>query len=98
MSASVEGGSGEEKAEAEAVKEEENRWWENAPKPRRMRRRERHGRYSEDIEDEVASFPVDNSLTHLYNARAIVEGYMENKTDLGMVPRTIPEPQLYISI
>ena len=94
VSVSANGSSGETASGEEKEEEEENRWWENVPKPRRMRRRERHGRYTEDIEDEISSFPLDDSLTHLYNARAIVEEYMKNTTDAGMVPRKIPEPQL----
>jgi hypothetical protein len=45
-----------------------------------MRRRERYGTYGKSFEDELDMVPLEKGITHLYNARGIVDKWLGHPT------------------
>ncbi|CAK9867719.1 unnamed protein product [Sphagnum jensenii] len=61
------------------------------PRPKKLRRRARYGTYDKSFEDELDMVPLEEGITHLYNARGIVDKWLGHPT----LDAIFPDKDLY---
>ncbi len=64
------------------------------PRPKKLRRRARYGTYDKSFEDELDMVPLEEGITHLYNARGIVDKWLGHPTLDAIFPGPPSSPRL----